>query len=135
MKYYLLLFALFLLFSASKCGNKNQYQLGQLLRLQLGESARCECSGPAIQFTAIKEDSRCPEYTNCIWEGQSVIQFSLEKGSRQYIDLALRAGHPELASKKIGNYIYRLEKVTPYPQADKEVKPEEYIVELVVEGI
>ena len=134
MKNHLLLFALFLLFGAAKCGNKNDYQLGQAFRLQLGETARCQCHGPVIQFTAIKEDSRCPEYTNCIWEGQAVIQFSLEKDSRQYIDLALRAGHPELASKKVGNYIYRLEKVTPYPQADKEAKPEEYIVELVVEG-
>ncbi|MCB0579951.1 MAG: hypothetical protein KDD10_11680 [Phaeodactylibacter sp.] len=135
MKYYLLLFSLALLFGAAKCGNQNDYQLGQLFRLQLGESARCHCPGPTIQFTAIKEDSRCPEFTNCIWEGQAVIQFSLEKGERQYVDLTLRAGHPELASKKVGDYIYRLEKVSPYPQAGKAHQPEEYVVEMVVEGI
>ena len=135
MKKGLLLIGLFLLFGAAKCGKKSGYQLGELLRLQLGESARCQCQGPEIQFTAIKEDSRCPEYTNCIWEGQQLVQLSLNNSGRQYIDLSLRDGHPELASRKVGDYIYRLEKVSPYPQAGRVTEPEEYIVELVVEGI
>ena len=135
MKNYLLLFTLFLLFAAADCGNKNRYELGQPFRLQIGETKQCQCQGPDIQFIAIKEDSRCPEYTNCIWEGQAVIQFSLEGRERQYIDLALRDGHPQLASKKVGTFIYRLERVSPAAQPGKSPQPEEYIVELVVEGI
>ncbi|MCB0616734.1 MAG: hypothetical protein KDC75_25625 [Phaeodactylibacter sp.] len=135
MKNYLLLLGLLLLFSASKCGKKNGFELGQTFRLQIGEKAHCQCPGPSIQLTAVKEDSRCPEFTNCIWEGQAVVQFSLNNSGRQYIDLSLRDGHPELASRKVGDYIYRLEKVSPYPQAGRVTEPEEYIVELVVEGI
>lgn len=135
MKNFLLLLSLFLIFGAAQCGNKNTYRLGEAFRLQLGETIRCRCGGPDIQFTAIKEDSRCPEYTDCIWEGQAVLQFSLEGKGRQYIDLAKRAGHPELASTKVGNFIYRLEEVSPAARPGKSIQPEEYIVELVVEGI
>ncbi len=135
MKNYLLLTALFLIFGAAQCGNKNTYELGQPFRLQVGETKRCQCKGPDIQFTAIKEDSRCPEYTDCLWEGQAVIQFSLEGGQRQYIDLGLRDGHPEMASRKVGNFIYRLKGVSPAPRPGKALQPEEYIVEVVVEGI
>jgi len=135
MKNCIFLFTLCLLLGAAKCGYRNGYEIGQPFRLQVGEAARCRCPGPEIQFTAIKEDSRCPEFANCIWEGQAVIQFSLSGEDRRYIDLALREGHPELATKKVDNYIYRLEKVSPYPQAGKEIQPEEYLVEIVVEGI
>ena len=135
MKNFLLLLGLLLLFSASKCGKKNGFELGQTFRLQIGEKAHCQCPGPSIQLTAVKEDSRCPEFTNCIWEGQAVVQLLIEEATPQYIDLTLREGHPELSSKKVGNFIYRLEKVSPYPQAGQNIKAEEYIVELVAEGI
>ncbi len=135
MKNYFLFLGLLLVFSASKCGRKSGFELGQPVRMQIGEKAQCQCPGPVIQLTAIKEDSRCPEYTNCIWEGQAVIQLLIEEATPQYIDLTLREGHPELSSKKAGNFIYRLEEVSPYPQAGKTIKPEEYVVVLTVESI
>lgn len=135
MKNYFLLFGLLLLFNASKCNRKSGFELGQQIRMQIGEKAHCHCPGPAIQLTAVKEDSRCPEFTNCIWEGQAVIQLLIEEATPQYIDLTLREGHPELSSKKVGNFIYRLEDVSPYPQAGQNLKPEEYVAVLVVESI
>lgn len=135
MKNYLLLFSLLFLLSASRCGKTGGFELGQPFRLQIGEKAKCQCAGDFVQLIAIKEDSRCPEFTNCIWEGQAVVQLLIDGASPQYIDLALREGHPELARIKVGSFIYRLNQVSPYPQAGKNIKAEEYVIELIVEGI
>jgi hypothetical protein len=135
MKNYLLLISLLLALSAFRCDRRGGFELGQPFRLQIGEKVRCAAHGGAIQLIAFKEDSRCPEFTNCLWEGQVVVQLLIDGDQPQYIDLGLREGHPQLASKKVGAYIYRLRTVTPYPQAGKDIAPEEYVIELIVESI
>ncbi|HMQ49002.1 MAG TPA: hypothetical protein PKA00_16060 [Saprospiraceae bacterium] len=135
MKNYLIVLAVCGLFMAAKCSKGHGYELGQSFTLQIGEKATCKCGGKTVQFTAVKEDSRCPEYTNCVWEGQAVIQLSVENEKLEYIDLTLREGHDEMASQTVGGFTYRLKKVSPYPKAGQKINPEEYIIEMVVEAI
>lgn len=123
-----------LLLSAAQCSQKEiGCELGKPFQLQIGETMNCKDS--PIQFVAIKEDSRCPEYVNCVWEGQVVIQLALGEREREMVDLTLREGKPALASQKVGAYIYRLEEVVPYPVSDKKIEPEDYSITLVVESI
>jgi hypothetical protein len=131
-KYLLPLLALAL--SAAKCSEDiSDCPMGEPIKLQIGGAV--ECQGTPIQLVAVKEDSRCPEYTNCVWEGQAVVQLALGNGDRQTLDLTLRDGKPELASKTMGGYIYRLSEVTPYPVAGQSIQPEEYVVTFIVEAI
>ncbi len=126
------LFALLLV--AAKCSDEEPgCQLGEPVQLQIG--GKIDCKGAPIQLVAVKEDSRCPQYANCVWEGQAVIQLALGDRDRQMVDLTLRDGKPELASKSIGGYIYRLSDVTPYPVAGQTIQPEEYVVTFTVEAI
>ncbi len=133
MKNLLLITALTLLLGAAQCGSVENIQLGEPFSLQLGQQVQSERN--ALQFTSVKEDSRCPKYTNCLWEGQVVVQLMLGDKDRQAIDLALRPNEPAAAQGMADGYIYTLQEVNPYPQAGQSIKMEDYIITLVVEAI
>jgi hypothetical protein len=90
-----------------------------------------------LKVDQIKEDSRCPKYTNCVWEGQVTVTVSLKekKGKEQTLDFTMRASDKQSSSRKVGDYQLRLKQVDPYPEADKTVKKEDYMVTLVAEPI
>jgi hypothetical protein len=137
MKQMLTLGALCLLFLAAKCGDtpkeEKGFQVGTPFSLVIQEQIPCECAGPDVKFEGVTEDSRCPKYTNCVWEGQAVVQLTLMGSTPETLELTMQEGKPELASKEVGGYIYRLEAVNPYPEAGKKIVPADYSIRLVVE--
>ena len=133
----ILITACALLFMAATCNHTPQapeYELGQAFSLAAEEVMSCNCDAPNVRFDEIKEDSRCPKYTNCIWEGQAIVNFILTGKTNKPLQLIAREGHPELAEKKVDGYRYRLEEVLPYPEG-KKINPNDYIVKLVVEKL
>ena len=133
MKQLVFITGLALLLCAATCDNGNQYQLGEPIRLELG--GRATSPHDVMQFVSVTEDSRCPEYTNCIWEGQVGIQLSIGKDGRESVKLALHPEQPEAAQQSLGGYIYRLQKVEPYPKAGQNIRMEDYVITVVVEAI
>jgi hypothetical protein len=124
------------LFTAATCDKKedtNAYQPGTPFQLKVGEKIYGADNAPDIQFVGIKEDSRCPKYSNCAWEGQAIATFMLMTKKPQTIELTAREGKPALASKAIDGFIYRLEAVDPYPESGQKINPDDYQVKLVVE--
>ncbi|TXB61468.1 hypothetical protein [Phaeodactylibacter luteus] len=129
-----LLPVLALFFGSATCSSPtDSCKLGQPIQLQIGEMAQCK--ERQLQLVAVKEDSRCPEYANCVWEGQAVVQLALGEEPRETIDLTLREGKPELSSQTMGGYIFRLTDVSPYPVSGQQIKPDDYLITLVVEAI
>lgn len=81
----------FLLCSLFSCGNAQSSKATQTeLNLAMGESV--DVNGVSVTFTQIAEDSRCPRYTNCIWEGRAIVDLQV-KGSN---------GAPEIHTVIIG---------------------------------
>lgn len=76
-----------------------------------------------ITFSTITEDSRCPEGTNCIWEGVGVAQITLMGTYTRPVTLTL-ATH-NFADKGFSNsgdfngYTITLKDLSPYPTVDK----------------
>ncbi len=138
MKNLLFLTSIFFLMTASKCekDSGNTFSLGETFSLKAGESIKCKnCDNLSLQFVDVKEDSRCPEFTNCVWEGQAIITFSLQSDQSNTLELTSRQGHPQLAKKTMGDYSYTLIKVDPYPKSGTLIKDEEYVLEMTVEKI
>ncbi|RIV27028.1 hypothetical protein DYU11_01550 [Fibrisoma montanum] len=83
-------------------------------------------------------DSRCPINARCITAGAVKVQFEASaQGTTQAVDVTLPA-YPEKpveTSFTINNQTYRLtlNEVLPYPEAGKEIKLEEYTVQVSVE--
>jgi hypothetical protein len=136
MKHLFFLFAASLLLMAAQCNEPDgeAFPLGEAFELTIGEQKACQCDGPAIKATAIKEDSRCPENTNCMWEGQAVVTFSLidEGQKEEALELTLRKGHPKLSSKTVGAYQYTIQQVSPYPKDGVKINTEDYKIQLLI---
>ena len=136
MKKLIFLSGVIFLLTAAKCGKDKGFSLGEPFQLKMGETLKCaDCDNLTVQFLSVKEDSRCPEFTNCVWEGQAVVAFSLQTGSTNSLDLIMRQGHPEMARKVQGDYSYTLLKVDPYPKSGMQIKDEDYVIEMKVEKI
>ena len=108
-------------------------QRGQVFQLRVGQQVQVE--DLSLAFTAVLEDSRCPEGAECVWEGQVRIALAAGRGGRmpEAIEMTLRAGRPaDLSSVQIGAYRVELVSVIPYPQAGGSKAPDGYTATLVV---
>jgi hypothetical protein len=136
MKKLIFLTGISLLLLSAKCNKKFGFKLGEPFELKMGVTMPCsDCDDLSVQFISVKEDSRCPEFTNCIWEGQAVIEFNLISKQTITIDLIERKGHPEMSRKVYGDYSYTLLKVDPYPKSGSQIMDEDYILEMKVERV
>jgi len=124
--------AAFLLFTAATCQKGDSFTLGEPFQLKVDEQKACDCGDLSIQAKGVKEDSRCPEFTNCVWEGQAIIEFMVDDDP---VELILRDDHPQLARKIKGNYSYTLLKVDPYPKSSVVTPAEDYLIEIKVDKI
>jgi len=128
-------FTTLLLLTAAQCQKGTKFPLGEEFQLKIGASKTCDCGDLDIAVLRVKEDSRCPEFTNCIWEGQAIIEFALNQDEKAPMELILRKGHPQLGRKIIDDYSYTITKVEPYPKSGTKIPEEEYVISLRIEKI
>ena len=116
--------SLVLLCSLWACGNAQSSQPPQIaIRVPLGESV--DVDGIKVSFNEIREDSRCPRYTTCVWEGRArvIIQVTDEQENTKEYMIFIGATRPDESDNKV---IYRSEEVVfevldlkPYPGDDE----------------
>jgi hypothetical protein len=104
------------------------FELGDSFELSLeAPTADCACGTMTISYAEVVEDSRCPAFSMCIWEGRAVVEFDLLlNGDNQKLTLISRSGQENLARDTIGNYIFTLENVAPYPQSPDDIQEKDY---------
>ena len=132
MKKCLFLFVLVSVFLASKCEKETTVELGQPFQLKIGETVKLNADNLSVSFVQVKEDSRCPKNTNCIWEGQAIIELSIKGKATKNIALIMSAGKSAKLAEKVDAYTYTLKKVDPYPESGTKIGAEDYVVELEV---
>ncbi|MCO6491724.1 MAG: hypothetical protein J5I98_25135 [Phaeodactylibacter sp.] len=125
-------------FACEKSENRNplDFQLGQSFELDFDETGHCTCCNLSVHFADVLEDSRCPSDVECVWEGQARVQLNLDLAEgRDTIELTWRAGHGELASDTVDNFIFELLDVAPYPVSTETIEKEDYQIELKVTAL
>ena len=132
MKKIFFLFAVSAVFLASKCQKTPTFEMGQPFQLKMGEALKASSDDLVIQFVQVKEDSRCPKNTNCVWEGQAVIELAVKGKASKNIDLIMSAGKSAKLKEQMDNYTCTLKKVDPYPESGTKIDPADYVIELVV---
>lgn len=83
-----------------------------------------------ITFEEVVADSRCPINAMCIWAGDGEVIISFSKD-----DLISQTSlHTTLEPKSVVvyDYLIRLNSLMPYPETDKEIKKEDYKIELII---
>lgn len=116
-----------LAFIAARCHKDTLHvEPGQTFTLAPGQTAACKSCNLAFTFTGVGEDSRCPRYTNCVWEGQAVIRLQLNGAAEEAVDIKLRATNNDGANIARGGHRLSVQTLDPYPESGKKIAPEDY---------
>ncbi len=102
--------------------------------MKLGEKYVNTKIATVIEFTEVVEDSRCPKNTNCFWAGQIKVKFTVVYESKVEKDfvLTLRDDRPRESKALVNGYVFEMHTADPYPEAEKKIEPEDYVVSIVV---
>lgn len=92
---------------------------GKIFYLSEGENIFLNDEQMNVTFKGVSEDSRCPQGTNCIWQGAATAQIELMGTYTRPVTLSLNTlddtAKGFAKSKKFNGYAVTLETLTPYP--------------------
>ena len=102
--------------------------LGQAFDIKVGQEASISSQQLTLKFLSVSEDSRCPQETNCIWEGNGKVNIELTAtGQKSYV-VELNTAMSLEAEATYLNYKISLLDLQPYPSAGRTIQRSEYIV-------
>lgn len=125
--------ALIFSISCEKDNNENSRNIDSI-DLSIGDCY----SGPEqtmICLDTVLNDSRCLEGAECIWEGNSEIRldFTLKNGEKYKVQLNT---NPDFQIDTTIDYLYVvLRELTPYPDINTTIMPEDYKAKLTIANI
>jgi len=112
--------------------NGDKVGLGQEFSLAVGQGALITGEGLGIKFVEVLEDSRCPKGATCIWEGKVDVIIELTDGGSSYqMTLSQPGLSDQYSSETYKGYKFSFN-VNPYPEADKQISPDEYRLSLII---
>ena len=109
------------------------YELGTAFTMHVGDTRLCNCDAPAITLDSIVSDSRCPDGAQCIWEGEATVQLQMGEETLLLSTHVWQEGAQ--TTDTLGNFIYTLVEVLPYPTVNVPIPVADYEVELRVEAL
>jgi hypothetical protein len=121
-------YVLFLLTCFSFLGYTNHHD-GYIAdaEIKVGQEVSISSQQLTLKFLSVSEDSRCPQGTNCIWEGNGKVNIELTPtGQTSYVVelntvMSLKSEATYLNSK------ISLLDLQPYPSAGSTIQQSEYI--------
>ena len=125
-----LLFFVFLGVS-QRTANKKTVQLDKEFDLRIGQTAILEAVGLTVSFTAVTEDSRCPQGVDCIWAGNADVKIRVSSNQAGSASLELKT-ELEPKEQRFGLYRVRLVMLRPYPKKDTPIRQRDYVATFVV---
>ncbi len=133
---YILILSILILMLLTGCANteeKVKASLGAEFSLQIGQSAQIAKEELEIRFEKVLADSRCPKGVTCIWAGEVRCLLKIQD-KKTWNDLVIVEPGPTNPPSLIINRDYKLfYHIQPYPEAGKEITPDEYRLILKVE--
>lgn len=83
-------------------------------------------------FDSVITDSRCPENLVCVWAGEAIVRFRLEKYGKEprFIDL-----HIGTKDTIIDGLKFSFIDLLPYPNTDRPTSPEDYRAKIILKHI
>ena len=107
-------------------------RLGQPFHIKVGQEASISSQQLSLKFLSVSEDSRCPQGTNCIWEGNGVVNIILTSQSRTSDTVELNTAMSLPSEATFLNYNISLLDLQPYPLAGSTIQQSEYIATVSV---
>ena len=101
-------------------------KLDEEIQIKFGESVSLDKGSLTIKFKSLVGDSRCPQGVVCVWAGNAEVILEVSRN-----EIALNTAL-DPREKVVGDYNVQLRDIIPFPKAGEELKPEDYIVKIVV---
>jgi hypothetical protein len=116
---------------------------GERVALRLGGPAAVTATGLTVRFVAVTEDSRCPRPASCVWRGNARVELDVAAPGAPPARVALHTLHKDYQSRyapidqhpyqvRYAAFVIRIVDLTPYPEVDRTIRPEDYEVTLAV---
>jgi hypothetical protein len=104
--------------------------LRQSVEMRAGSSVTLE-GGLTIAFDRVTSDSRCPMNAFCVWAGDAIVAVSLSQGPG---GPAARELHTDARAPEVSYLAYSIKLLTlaPYPQTEREIRPQDYVATIEV---
>ncbi len=106
--------------------------LGQAFDIKVGQEATISSQQLSLKFLSVSEDSRCPQGTNCIWEGNGKVNIQLTSQSQTSDTVELNTAMSLPSEATYLNYNISLLDLQPYPLAGSTLQQSEYIATVSV---
>ncbi len=96
--------------------------------LQAGESARPAGLATTVTLTEVRDDSRCPAGTDCVWAGDATVAVDVAPDGRPARTVLLRLSSEDGRTAEVGGLRIRLESLRPERQANTNISRDDYRV-------
>lgn len=107
-----------------------QTRTKETVTLGVGKQKTAKKSRLKIKFLEVIEDSRCPTGVDCIWAGNAKVKVKIiGSHSSQVFEFNTNIG---AKGDIFDGWAITIDKLTPYPRADKEIDKKTYNVELSI---
>ena len=134
------IFFLFLVVCAltAACKKKPQpghatFKLDEIFELKLNGSSQLADGDLKLTFTAVPEDSRCPKGLDCFQEGRIKITLAaISSGQVRVMEFSRQASQTGIVARPFENFNIQWIEVSPYPEKDIKIRPEDYTLKLAV---
>lgn len=104
----------------------------EMLELRVGATAAVPGTTSALAFVRVSNDSRCPKGVTCVWEGDAVVELRVQTpgGEPRVVSLHVNPRFEQRAT--IDRVVVALDRLEPYPEADRPIPADGYVVTLRV---
>jgi hypothetical protein len=108
--------------------------LGKEIILAVGQGASIASEGLKIRFIEVISDSRCPQGATCVWAGEASCLTEISDSEATYRKVLTQSGLSGPSQTDFKNYGITFD-LKPYPQVGKEVKSEDYRLQLEINKV
>lgn len=106
--------------------------LGQAFDIKVGQEATISSHQLALKFLSVSEDSRCPQGTICMWEGNGKVNIELTTTGQTSYVVELNTAMSLESEATYLTYKISLLDLQPYPSAGSTIQQSEYIATVSV---
>ena len=131
----ILLSILMLLLSFGCVGQAGEItaNLGQEVELKIGQTVSIEGEQTKVNFVEVVNDSRCAKGATCIWQGEVTCIVEITYFESMHHKTLTQPGLTQEPSRDVFKEYSITFNVKPYPELEKDIKTNEYRLQLVIE--
>lgn len=107
-------------------------ELGQQVEIGLGYTVVVRDEPIKLKFVEVVGDSRCPTGATCVWEGEVTGVLEITFLDDTYTTTITQPGLTQQKSLRVFHKYEITYNVLPHPELDKEIKDDEYLLQLII---